>query len=136
MLEKQVMAYKKIGGAQSAAQALEAAADALRRVGGAMQRGPDALNIINGANGVNMAFTAELTARITARARPDGSFEVECSISQRPSTLFWVCLVVGFFCMQPLWVVCLLYFMVDPLPVYQMALDSISDLPAGSAPAR
>ena len=59
------------------------------------------------------------------RPCPEGFYEITCVITYQPSKIFWICGILGFFCLWPLWIVNLFYFFVDPLPIYQAALDGI-----------
>ena len=103
----------------------------MRRVGGTQVRASDGFTIQGGTAGVSNAMSADISAIVTIRQREQNTFEVNCAITAKPNAIFWVCGIAGFFCLMPLWIVNLFYFMMDPLPPYQRALDQI-ELPSGS----
>ena len=139
-MNKQVNAFRRITTDRPYAEVFEATEDALRRVGGVLYRSGDGFTIQNGNAGISMAFTADIYATVTVRQREQYIFEINCSITVKPNTMFWVCGVGGFLCLWPLWIVNVFYFMIDPLPTYQRALDQIQfggagyQYPPGAAP--
>ena len=130
-MDKQVLAFRRIVTNRPLADVLQATEDALRRVGGIQVRSSDGFTIQGGTAGVSNAMSADISAIVTIRPREPNTFEINCAITAKPNTMFWVCAIAGFFCLMPLWIVNLFYFMMDPLPPYQRALDQI-ELPSGS----
>lgn len=100
----------------------------LRPVGGTMQDTPTGLEIIQGANEIRFAFAAQFTSTVNIRQISGDKYEIECTIEWKPNGLFWICLIVGIFVLGILWIVPLLYLFIDPVPVYQQALDRVQGL--------
>ena len=49
--------------------------------------------------------------------------DVQGTIALTPSTFFWIMAVTGAFCLWFLWGFNILFFVMDPRPNYQAALD-------------
>ena len=105
-------------------EVVEAASRAMRRVGGGITSSGNTLNVMNGVNGVSMAFVSTLNARIEVEKNKDDKYTINASITKTPNVLFWVSLVAGF-CILVSWVLNILYLTSDPTPQYQAALDQI-----------
>ena len=121
----QLTLYREITTSKPFNEVMDATEESLKRLGGVLQRTENAFNILNGKSGVSMSFVAEINARVTVRQKSEGKYEIECNIDKRPNAFFWVCLIVGFFFLWSLWIFNGLYFAVNPLPIYQTALDNI-----------
>lgn len=100
----------------------EAIKTAFRSVGGIMQETPSGLDIKQGTNGVNFAFTADLWAHVGLRNIRENVYEIECTVQWKMNALSIICLIVGFFIFGILWIVPLLYLFVKPDDAYQQAL--------------
>jgi hypothetical protein len=111
---------------------IEIVKDALKRsmmfLGGTMQDLGQMITITQGNNGVGNAFTAELNANVNLRCVSEKKYEVFCTIEWKPSSIVWICLVVGFFVFGILWIIPLLYLFVDPTTAYQQALYRVPSL--------
>jgi hypothetical protein len=117
--------YRRLTTSESSEVVVDRTTQALRRLGGVLREaGPNTLHIKNGNSGVNFAFAADMDATIEIRPI-EGGYEINGTIDTKPNTVFWVCLIGGFFFLWFLWVVNILYLMIDPIPQYQQALDSI-----------
>jgi hypothetical protein len=104
---------------------VDATMQALRRTGGQIMRvSPDTIKVTNGSAGVQFSFVANINADVNIRAVP-GGYDITAYINNSPSMIFWICAVAGWFVLGVLWLVCLLYFFIDPTPQYNQILDSI-----------
>jgi hypothetical protein len=104
---------------------MNAAKRSLMLVGGEMQAFGNNLNITQGNQGVNFAFTANLEAIVSVKEAPNDQIEVMANINWKPNGIFWACLIIGFFIFGILWIIPLLYLFLDPTSTYQQALFSI-----------
>ena len=95
-------------------------------VGGTITRYANTLRVVNGTQNVNFAFVAEMTAEISMTQPAPGIVDVHGTITITPNTFFWIMAIVGLFCLWFLWVFNLFFFIMDPRPSYQAALDRIS----------
>jgi hypothetical protein len=91
-------------------------------LGGSIIERGDGFEIQQGVNGVNYAFAANFNAYININQTNPGKYQIQATINWNPNTLFWVCLVIGFFIFGILWIVPLLYLFIDPTSAYQQAL--------------
>lgn len=104
---------------------MSATLQALRQLGGqAAQTSPNTIKITNGNENVQFAFIANINADINIQPFP-GGYDITSYIKTTPNLLFWICAIVGFFFLWFLWIVCLLFFFVDPSSQYMRALNSI-----------
>lgn len=76
------------------------------------------LRIVNGKEGVQFGFAADLEATINIAQKPENRYEVVSNINWKMNTLSWVCLIVGLFVFGILWVIPLLYLFIDPAKAY------------------
>lgn len=124
-MNRQLIAFRRIRTTQPLEVVLQATEDAMRRLGGMLYRSGELITVQGGSSGVGTAFASDINATVSVRVKEPGEYEISCLITVTPNTLFWVCGIAGFFCLQPLWIVSLFYFIVDPQPTYQRALDQI-----------
>ncbi len=80
------------------------------------------LRIVNGKEGVQFGFAADLDATINITSKPDNRYEVITNINWKMNTLTWICFIVGFFVFGILWIVPLLYLFIDPSKAYNNAI--------------
>ena len=136
-MERHFTVYRRITIGQSPDQVFAAVEQSLRStVGGSTQRVENSFHVQNGTNNLNFAFVGDLSAVVTLTEPSEGIIDINATITLKPNTVFWVCAVGGIFCLMFMWFVNLMYFILDPRPNYQMALDQIdlSPLPNGPAP--
>lgn len=95
---------------------------AFRSVGGTLQTTPTGLYILQGNNGVNYSFAADFESIVNLRKVKDDLYEIECVINWKMNTLSWICLIVGFFVFGILWIVPVLYLLINPDMPYQQAM--------------
>lgn len=99
--------------------------NAFRSVGGTMQETPSGIEIRQGVNGVNFAFSADLAAQVNVRHIKEKAYEIECAIQWKMNALSIVCLVVGYFAFGILWIVPILCLFINPENAYQQALHRV-----------
>lgn len=129
MFEREFFLSKSILTTKSPAEIMAAAAVAFRRVGGQMQEHGSSLTIRDGFAGVQFSFVCDGKSEVQVQQREGDRYDVEVKIKIEPNSTFWVCAVVGFFCLGFMWVANVLYFVLDPTSPYQDALDQLqSDL--------
>ncbi|MCX5661019.1 MAG: hypothetical protein NTW19_15125 [Planctomycetota bacterium] len=133
-MNKQATAYRRVQTDQPFEEVMKATEEALRRVGGRVDRVGHTIKIQNGDAG-NLGFMATADAYAVVKPEANSTYQITCDITVRPGTLFWVCAIGGLFCLWPLWVVNLLYFVNDPAPAYQRALDQVVFFPPVAPPA-
>lgn len=95
---------------------------ALMPLGGVVTDMGEYVQIKEGKNNVNFGFTANFDAMVNIRQSAPDRYDFFGTINWNPSTIFWVCLVLGFILFGIAWIVNLLYFFIDPTAVYQQAL--------------
>ena len=101
------------------------------RVGGSIERHGNTFRIRNGTINLNFAFVAEVYAEITLTQPADGIVDIQGTITLTPNTFFWIMAITGAFCLWFLWGFNILFFVMDPRPNYQAALDRLSlDVPS------
>ncbi len=112
---------------KSIEEVIDATKRALRRVGGGINSSGNNIRVMNGANGVSMAFMSTLSAIIEVQEHKDNKFTINATITKTPNAMFWVALVAGFCLFLISWILNILYFVSDPTPQYQMALDQVQN---------
>lgn len=111
---------------KSLAEVSEATVQALKRLGGAVSASGDStVNVEGGTNLITMGFLANFSARVEIRPKDD-RYILDATITQSPSSIFWICLFGGF-CIIFSWVFNLAYLTIKPSVAYQMALDRVAD---------
>lgn len=100
---------------------------AFTMMGGTIVNRGDGFQVNQAKNGINFSFAADFETFVSIRESKPGTFEFLVNASWKPNTLFWVCLVVGFFIFGILWIVPLLYLFIDPTSAYQQALFNINN---------
>ena len=113
---------------RSYAEVKEATQRSLMMLGGTQQDLGQVITIQQGNIGVGNAFTAEMQADVNIRQVNPTKYEILCQINWKPSSIVWICLVVGFFIFGILWIIPLLYLFVDPVSAYQQAIFRIPSL--------
>lgn len=103
-------------------------------LGGTLVDYDTGFQIKQGTNGVNYAFAANFEAMINLRQPAPNKYEIWCTINWSPSTLFWICLVVGIFVFGILWIVPLLYLFIDPTSAYQNVLFRVQGMTSAGNP--
>ncbi len=94
-------------------------------VGGSVERHGNTFLVRSGTANLNFAFMAETLAEIVLTQPAPGIVDVQGTITLTPNTFFWIMAVTGAFCLWFLWGFNVLYFMMDPRPSYQSALDRV-----------
>jgi hypothetical protein len=97
----------------------------LQAVGGTHYASPDGVRIVNGNMGVDFNFLAEVDADVRIVMAAPGTYDVIVMISTRPAPMFWVGVVGGFFT-GLLWILPVLYFVMDPQKPYMAAIDRVA----------
>jgi hypothetical protein len=97
-------------------------------LGGTVTDMGDNIQIKEGKNNVNFGFTANFDAWVNIRQVTPERYDFFATINWKPNAVFWVCLGVGAFVLGILWVLCLLYFFIDPSSAYQQALFQVQTL--------
>jgi len=113
---------------KSVEQVRDAAKKSLLFLGGTLLEQREGFQIKQGTNGVNFAFAANFDALINVRQSAPNKYEFFATINWSPNSVFWVCLIIGFFVFGILWIIPLLYLFIDPSPAYQLALFRIQSL--------
>ena len=104
-------------------------------VGGSIERYGNTFRIRNGTNNVNFAFVADVNAEVVLTQPAPGIVDVSGTITATPNAFFWIMGVTGLFCLWFLWGFNVLFFVLDPRPNYQNALDRVQlTLPNPHAP--
>ena len=103
-------------------------------VGGSIERVANAFHVNNGTNNLNFAFAGDLSAVITLTQPSPGIVDINGAIALKPNQLFWICAIVGAFCLWFLWGINFQYFIIDPRNNYQVAIDRVQVLPPTSTP--
>ncbi len=114
-----------INSSASLDQVMVAVEQSFRNLGGGITRGSNSITITNGKDGIPMAFGADINANLVIRQMQENQYEIVGNVERKPNTVFWICLVAGFFFLWPLWIVNLMYFGINPLSSYQQALNSV-----------
>ncbi|HET8773365.1 MAG TPA: hypothetical protein VFP80_06230, partial [Thermoanaerobaculia bacterium] len=94
-------------------------------VGGSIERHGNAFRVRNGTMNLNFAFVAEVNAEIALGQPAPGFVDVQGTVTLSPNTFFWIMAITGLFCLWFLWGFNVLYFVMDPRPNYQAALDRV-----------
>lgn len=105
-----------------------AVARSLMLLGGTVMNFGENIQVTQGVNGVNFAFAAKFEALINIRQAREGIYEVVANINWGPNSVFWICLIFGFFVFGTLWIVPLLYLFIDPSTAYQQTLYQVQML--------
>lgn len=113
---------------KSLEQVRDATQKSLSFLGGAVFQQGDNFQVKQGVNGVNFAFAANFDAVINLRQSGSNKYELLGTINWTPNTLFWACLIIGFFIFGILWIVPILYLFVDPTQAYQQAFLRIQGM--------
>lgn len=99
----------------------------LTLMGGTVLNRGDGFQVTQAKNGINFAFSADFDTFVSVRESKPGTYEILVNANWKPNSVFWVCLIVGFFIFGILWIVPLLYLFIDPTPAYQQALFSVNN---------
>ncbi|MCP9818945.1 hypothetical protein KBZ18_05500 [Synechococcus sp. Cruz-9H2] len=107
-------------------EVVEAVQLSLRRLGGQILARNNTIIVTDGSQGVSLGFLARIQATVTVSPskRKEGAYDIDCQIITKPSGIFWICLALGF-CLIISWAGNIAYLFVDPIPVYQQALDRV-----------
>jgi hypothetical protein len=125
-MNRQFTVYKRLATTEPPNVVFDAVEQALRvTVGGSISRDANTFRIFNGTNNVNFSFVAEVAADVALTQPAPGIVEINGTITLTPNTFFWIMGVAGFFCLWFLWIFNILYFVMDPRPQYQTALDRV-----------
>ncbi|HEX2832834.1 MAG TPA: hypothetical protein VHW00_07455 [Thermoanaerobaculia bacterium] len=131
-MNREFTIYRRLVTNESADVVYAALEHSLRMtVGGSVHREGNTIWVVNGKTNVNFGFVAEIRAQITLTQPEPGIVDISGVIRLSPNSFFWICAVAGFFCLWFLWVFNIFYFVMDPRPHYQTALDR---MPLGSSP--
>ena len=134
-MDRHFTVYRRLTTEHPPDQVFAAVEQALRStVGGSIQRVDNCIDIQNGTNNLNFAFVGDLSATVILTQPSPGLIAVNVTITLKPNSLFWICGVVGLFCLWFMWAVNLMYFILDPRSNYQMAIDRIQLPPIGGNP--
>ncbi|TWT32805.1 hypothetical protein [Blastopirellula retiformator] len=125
MFERDFFLSTSIHSQRAPAEIMPAVVNAFRRVGGQLNENGTTLTIHEGFAGVQFDFIFEGNSVVEVRKRNENQYEVEVKIEIKPNQLFWICAIVGFFCLWFVWVANVFYFLVDPQRPYQQALDNL-----------
>jgi hypothetical protein len=126
-MNRQFTVYRRLQTSAAPEVLYEAVEQSLRRnVGGTIQRYANTFRITNGTQNLNFSFVADLTAEVTLTQPAPGIVDLNGTITLTPNTFFWIMGIVGLFCLWFLWGFNILYFVMDPRPNYQAALDRVS----------
>lgn len=104
---------------------VQAVAKSLSIVGGTQVQHPTGIQIIDGKEGVNFAFTANFTTDVTITPVSDDVYNIACNVNWKMNSLTIACLIIGIFVFGVLWIVPALHLFIDPSNVYNMALMSV-----------
>jgi len=102
-------------------------------LGGVQYHSIDAIHIEDGKLGIDLNFTANFSADVRLRSVGEGTWDLVTVINLTPNGLFWAG-VVGGFCTGALWIIPILYFVIDPQRAYIQAIDRViygGSLPVG-----
>lgn len=133
-MNRNFTAYRRLHTDEPSEVVFAAVEESLRlTVGGSIERFGNVLKVKNGSANLNFAFVAEIHADVVLTQPAPGLVDVQATITLNPNAFFWICAVVGLFCLWFLWVFNLFYFVMDPRPNYQTALDRVQ-LPRGGTP--
>ena len=113
-------------------RSLEAVQGAVRQsfglLGGSILPREDGFEVVQGTQGVQFAFTADFSGYVNIVHAEPGKYDIMCTVNWKPNTVFWICLVIGFFVFGILWIIPLLFLFIDPTSAYQQALLRIQSL--------
>ena len=133
-MDRRFTVYRRIKTTQPADQVFAAVEDSLRiAVGGTIHRVENTIKVIDGTNNLNFSFVGDLSAEITLTQPSAGVIDMAGTITLKANAVFWICGIVGLFCLWFLWIANVLYFTMDPRSNYQTALDRV-DLPQTGQP--
>lgn len=99
--------------------------DMLRPLGGTQRDMGYGFDIDGGSNGVRFGFVSTIKAAVKIQQRGQDAYNIECTIANSPNALFWICFVVGWFFLWFLWIICGLYFFVNPAQAYERQLSQV-----------
>jgi hypothetical protein len=124
-LNKEFMVQRQLPTTAPAEQVFAAVERSLRlTVSGTIHREYNSLTVENGTNNLSFAFFADLSAVITLTQPSPGIVDINGTITLKPNTTYWVCVIFGLF-FWPIFFANFLYFIIDPRNNYQMALDRV-----------
>lgn len=133
-MNRQFTIYKRLATTAPPNVVFDAVEQALRTgVGGSISRDANTFRIFNGANNVNFSFVAEVNAEVALTQPSAGVVEINGTITLTPNTFFWIMGIAGLFCLWFLWIFNILFFVMDPRPSYQTALERVQ-LPGTNVP--
>ena len=125
-MNRQFTVYRRIHTTEPPETVFTAVENSFRvTVGGAIERHGNMFRIRNGTHNLNFAFVAEVNAEITLTQPAPGLVDVYGTITLSPNAFFWIMGIAGLFCLWFLWVFNVFYFVMDPRPNYQTALDRV-----------
>ncbi len=125
-MQRSFTVYRQLSTTAPAEQVFAAVEKSLRlTVGGSVHREHNSFHVQNGTNNLNFAFVGDLSAVITLTQPSPGIVDMNGTITLKPNQTFWVCAIVGAFCLWFMWGVNFLYFIMDPRNNYQMAIDRV-----------
>jgi hypothetical protein len=103
----------------------EATKKSLMLLGGTVVDFGDGFQVKGGDSGIQMAFVADFESMISIQDQGNNHWNIMATISWSPNTIFWVCLISGFFLVIP-WIINILYLFVDPTQAYQQRLFMVN----------
>jgi hypothetical protein len=125
-MNRQLTVYRRLTTSEPPEVVFNAVEQSLRStVGGSVERHGNTFLVRNGTANVNFSFMADVYAEVSLTQPVPGIVDVQGTITLTPNTFFWIMAVTGAFCLWFLWGFNILYFVMDPRPTYQSALDRV-----------
>jgi hypothetical protein len=132
-MNREFTVYRRITTSEPPDVVYSAVEQSLRMtVGGSVMREGNTFRVVNGKNNLNFGFVAEISAQIALTQPAPGTIDIAGTVTLSPNAFFWICAIAGFFCLWFLWVFNIFYFVMDPRPNYQSALDRVQFGPAAA----
>jgi len=134
MIDRHFTFYRRLQTDEPPEQVYAEIEQALRTtVGGSIQRIDSVFHIQNGINNLSFSFVGDLSATVSVSQPSAGVVDLNGTITLRPNALFWISAVTGALCLWFMWLMNLMYFILDPRVNYQAALDRIQ-IPTSGEP--
>ena len=134
-MDRRFTVYQRVSTEKPADDVFNAVVHSMQlTVGGQVTRNGNVVTVVNGTQNLNFAFMSELRADIVLTQPTPGVVDINGTIVSTPSTFFWICLIVGFFCLWFLWLFLILFYTCDPRTNYQTAVDRVASILAGPPP--
>ncbi len=125
-MNRQFSIYRRLTTTESPNVVFDAVEQSLRQtVGGSIERHGNTFRVRNGTMNLNFAFVAEVYAEISLTQPAPGFVDIQGTVTLTPNAFFWIMGITGLFCLWFLWGFNVLFFVMDPRPNYQLALDRV-----------